>query len=70
MKLPPPILKTPIPILLPLYLATSLPFPTPLFPGIPALFPIHPSIYPSFLTILHQVQPNIIPAPLAITFHL
>lgn len=70
MKLGARILKTGIAIVLALYLATWLGLPTPVFAGIAAVFAIQPSIYRSFLTIVDQVQANIIGAALAITFGL
>lgn len=60
MKLGARILKTGIAIVLALYLATWLGLPTPVFAGIAAVFAIQPSIYRSFLTIVDQVQANII----------
>lgn len=62
MKLGARILKTGIAIVLALYLATWLGLPTPVFAGIAAVFAIQPSIYRSFLTIVDQVQANIIGA--------
>lgn len=70
MKLGARIFKTGIAITLALYLASWLGLPTPVFAGIAAIFAIQPSIYRSFLTIVDQVQANIIGAATAIIFGL
>ncbi|ASB87648.1 UPF0421 protein YgaE [Bacillus sonorensis] len=70
MKLGARILKTGIAITLALYLAAWIGLPTPVFAGIAAIFAIQPSIYRSFLTIVDQVQANIIGAATAIIFGL
>ncbi|NPC91917.1 aromatic acid exporter family protein [Bacillus sp. WMMC1349] len=70
MKLGARIFKTGIAITLALYLASWIGLPTPVFAGIAAIFAIQPSIYRSFLTIVDQVQANIIGATIAIIFGL
>ena len=70
MKLGARIFKTGIAITLALYLASWLGLPTPVFAGIAAIFAIQPSIYRSFLTIVDQVQANIIGAATAIILDL
>lgn len=68
MKLGARILKTGIAIVLALYVAEVLQLPSPVFAGIAAIFAIQPSIYRSYLTIIEQVQANIIGAAIAVSF--
>ncbi|WP_121664485.1 aromatic acid exporter family protein [Metabacillus litoralis] len=70
MKLGARILKTGIAITLALFLATVLQLPSPAFAGISAIFAIQPTIYRSYLSIIEQVQANVIGAALAIGFGL
>lgn len=62
------IFKTGIAIVFALFLAEALQLPNPLFAGIAAIFAIQPSIYRSFLTIIEQIQGNIIGAAIAVSF--
>ncbi|MGJ7911572.1 FUSC family protein [Neobacillus sp. LXY-1] len=68
MKLGARILKTGIAIVLSLYLAQILHSPSPVFAAIAAIFAIQPTIYRSYLTIIEQVQGNIIGAVFAVIF--
>lgn len=68
MKLGARILKTGIAITLALVLAKLLNLPSPVFAGIAAVFAIQPSIYRSFLSVVEQIQANVIGAFLAILF--
>ncbi|MCJ8009158.1 aromatic acid exporter family protein [Lederbergia wuyishanensis] len=68
MKLGARMLKTGIAIILALYVAELLQIPSPVFAGIAAVFAIQPTIYRSYLTLLEQVQGNIIGAIIAIIF--
>lgn len=68
MKLGARMLKTGIAITLALYIAQLLNMPSPIFTGIAAIFAIQPTIYRSYLSVVDQVQGNIIGALLAITF--
>ncbi|MBS4220139.1 aromatic acid exporter family protein [Bacillus sp. FJAT-49711] len=68
MKLGARMLKTGIAIILALYVAELLHIPSPVFAGIAAIFAIQPTIYRSYLTVLEQIQGNIIGAILAIIF--
>ncbi len=68
MKLGARILKTGIAIILSLYLGQLLHSPSPVFAGISAIFAIQPTIYRSYLTIIEQIQGNIIGALLAVFF--
>lgn len=68
MKLGARILKTGIAIVLSLYLGLLLHSPSPVFAGIAAIFAIQPTIYRSYLTIIEQVQGNLIGAILAVIF--
>lgn len=68
MKLGARILKTGIAIVLSLYLAQLLHSPSPVLAGIAAIFAIQPTIYRSFLTIVEQVQGNLIGAIIAVIF--
>jgi uncharacterized membrane protein YgaE (UPF0421/DUF939 family) len=68
MKLGARIFKTGIAIVLSLYLAQLLHSPSPVLAGIAAIFAIQPTIYRSYLTIVEQIQGNLIGAILAVTF--
>ncbi|MCM2533860.1 aromatic acid exporter family protein [Neobacillus pocheonensis] len=68
MKLGARILKTGIAIVLSLYLGQLLHSPSPVFAGISAIFAIQPTIYRSYLTIIEQIQGNIIGALFAVIF--
>ncbi|WP_110114314.1 aromatic acid exporter family protein [Bacillus sp. CGMCC 1.16541] len=70
MKLGARILKTGIAITLSLLLAELLQLPSPIFAAIAAVFAIQPSIYRSYLSILEQIQANVIGAFLAVVFGL
>ncbi|MBM7605093.1 uncharacterized membrane protein YgaE (UPF0421/DUF939 family) [Metabacillus crassostreae] len=70
MKLGARILKTGIAITLALFLAGILQLPSAAFAGISAIFAIQPTIYRSYLSIIEQVQANVIGAALAIGFGL
>nr|WP_263323076.1 aromatic acid exporter family protein [Neobacillus sp. Marseille-Q6967] len=66
MKLGARIVKTGIAIVLSLYLAQLLHSPSPVLAGIAAIFAIQPTIYRSYLTIVEQIQGNLIGAILAV----
>ncbi|MCL6573017.1 MAG: FUSC family protein [Bacillus sp. (in: Bacteria)] len=66
MKLGARILKTGIAIVLSLYIGQLLDSPAPVFAGIAAIFAIQPTIYRSYLSIIEQVQGNIIGALIAV----
>ncbi|PLR76005.1 hypothetical protein CU633_18240 [Bacillus sp. V3-13] len=68
MKLGARILKTGIAITLALFLAEMFNLPSPVFAGIAAIFAIQPTIYRSYLSIVEQVQGNIIGAIIGIAF--
>lgn len=68
MKLGARIFKTGIAIVLSLYLAQLLHSPSPVFAAIAAIFAIQPTIYRSYLSIIEQVQGNIIGALVSILF--
>ncbi|MGG3467730.1 aromatic acid exporter family protein [Neobacillus pocheonensis] len=68
MKLGARIFKTGIAIVLSLYLAQLLHSPSPVFAAIAAIFAIQPTIYRSYLTIVEQIQGNIIGAVMAVIF--
>jgi uncharacterized membrane protein YgaE (UPF0421/DUF939 family) len=70
MKLGARILKTGIAITLALFLATLFHLPSVAFAGISAIFAIQPTIYRSYLSIIEQIQANVIGAVLAIGFGL
>ncbi|MEK5522013.1 FUSC family protein [Heyndrickxia sp. FSL W8-0423] len=70
MKLGARIFKTGIAIILALYIAKFIGMPSPVFAGIAAIFAIKPTIYRSYLSILEQVQGNIIGAIVAVAFGL
>ncbi|MGP7819234.1 FUSC family protein [Niallia sp. 01092] len=62
------VLKTGIAIVLALLLAQLLQAPSPVFAGIAAIFAIQPTIYRSYLSIIEQIQGNIIGAIIAVIF--
>ncbi|WP_421383947.1 FUSC family protein [Bacillus salacetis] len=66
MKLGARIFKTGIAIVLALLAADLLNFPNPVFAGIAAVFAVQPTIYRSYLTIIEQIQANLIGAILAV----
>lgn len=68
MKLGARILKTGIAIVLSLYIGQLLHSPSPVLAGISAIFAIQPTIYRSYLSIIEQIQGNIIGAVLAVIF--
>lgn len=68
MKLGARIFKTGIAIILALLLSEFLQLPSPIFAGIAAIFAIQPTIYRSYLSIVEQIQGNLIGAILAISF--
>lgn len=70
MKLGARVLKTGVAIVFALFLAELLQVPSPVFAGIAAIFAIQPSIYRSYLTIIEQVQGNLIGATVAVLFGL
>lgn len=70
MKLGARMLKTGIAITLALYLAQLLDLQPILFTGIAAIFAIQPTIYRSYLSVVEQIQGNIIGALLAVAFTL
>ncbi|MGE8207580.1 FUSC family protein [Heyndrickxia sp. NPDC080065] len=70
MKLGARIFKTGIAIVLALYIAKILGMPSPVFAGIAAIFAIKPTIYRSYLSIVEQVQGNLIGAVIAVIFGL
>lgn len=70
MKLGARVLKTGVAIVFALFLADLLNLPSPVFAGIAAIFAIQPSIYRSYLTILEQIQGNLIGATVAVIFAL
>mgnify|MGYP003513404582 FL=1 len=70
MKLGARVLKTGVAIMFALLLAELLNLPSPVFAGIAAIFAIQPSIYRSYLTILEQIQGNLIGATVAVIFSL
>lgn len=70
MKVGARVLKTGVAIVLALFVAQMLNAPAPVFAGIAAVFAIQPSIYRSYLTILEQIQGNLIGAIIAVIFGL
>lgn len=68
MKLGARIFKTGIAIVLALILSEVFQLPSPIFAGIAAIFAIQPTIYRSYLSIIEQVQGNIIGAIIAVLF--
>lgn len=68
MKLGARIIKTGIAIVLALYLSQLLQLPSPVFAGIAAIFAIQPTIYRSYLSVIEQIQGNLIGAVVAVMF--
>lgn len=68
MKLGARILKTGIAIVISLYIAQLLDLPSPVFAPIAAIFAVQPTIYRSYLSIIEQIQGNIIGAVIAVIF--
>ncbi|MEI5908533.1 aromatic acid exporter family protein [Bacillus spongiae] len=68
MKLGARIMKTGIAIVLALFVAEALELPSPVFAGIAAVFAVQPTIYRSYLTIIEQIQGNLIGAIIAVSF--
>ncbi len=64
------VLKTGVAIVFSLFLADLLSLPSPVFAGIAAIFAIQPSIYRSYLSIIEQIQGNLIGAVVAVLFGL
>jgi uncharacterized membrane protein YgaE (UPF0421/DUF939 family) len=64
------VLKTGVAIVFALFLAELLSLPSAVFAGIAAVFAIQPSIYRSYLSIIEQIQGNIIGATVAVLFGL
>ena len=70
MKLGARVFKTGVAIVFSLFIADLLQLPSPVFAGIAAIFAIQPSIYRSYLTVIEQVQSNLIGAAIAVVFAL
>ncbi|MDT9026955.1 MULTISPECIES: aromatic acid exporter family protein [Rossellomorea] len=68
MKLGARILKTGIAIVLALLVSQLLNIPSPVFAGIAAVFAVQPTIYRSYLSIIEQIQANLIGAGIAVIF--
>nr|WP_295971340.1 aromatic acid exporter family protein [uncultured Bacillus sp.] len=68
MKLGARILKTGIAIVLSLFISQLLNLPSPIFAGIAAIFAVQPTIYRSYLSIIEQIQGNVIGALIAVVF--
>lgn len=68
MKLGARIVKTGIAIILSLFLARLFDLPSPVFAGIAAVFAVQPTIYRSYLSIIEQIQGNLIGAIIAVIF--
>ncbi|TQR19301.1 FUSC family protein [Psychrobacillus vulpis] len=70
MKLGARVFKTGVAIVFSLFIADLLQLPSPVFAGIAAIFAVQPSIYRSYLTVIEQVQSNLIGAAIAVIFAL
>lgn len=70
MKLGARVFKTGVAIVFSLFIAELLQLPSPVFAGIAAIFAIQPSIYRSYLTVIEQIQCNLIGAAIAVIFSL
>ncbi len=70
MRLGARVFKTGIAITFALVLAKLLQLPSPVFAGISAVFAMQPTIYRSYLSLIEQVQANVIGAVFAIVFTL
>ncbi|MBN6888305.1 uncharacterized membrane protein YgaE (UPF0421/DUF939 family) [Cytobacillus horneckiae] len=68
MKLGARILKTGIAIILSLFLAELFQLPAPVFAGIAAIFALQPTIYRTYLSVIEQIQGNLIGAIIAVLF--
>ncbi|MBA4536299.1 aromatic acid exporter family protein [Bacillus aquiflavi] len=68
MKLGARVLKTGIAIIIALFLSQLLQLPSPVFAGIAAIFAVQPTIYRSYLSIIEQIQGNIVGAFIAVSF--
>lgn len=68
MKLGARILKTGIAIVIALLVSQLLGIPSPVFAGIAAVFAVQPTIYRSYLSIIEQIQANLIGAGIAVLF--
>ncbi|GMB09311.1 uncharacterized membrane protein YgaE (UPF0421/DUF939 family) [Thermolongibacillus altinsuensis] len=68
MRLGARVFKTGIAITFALFLAKLFEFPSPVFAGIAAVFAMQPTIYRSYLSLVEQVQANVIGALFAIVF--
>ncbi|MFD2680169.1 FUSC family protein [Bacillus seohaeanensis] len=68
MKLGARIFKTGIAIVLALFVTELLGLPSPVFAGIAAVFAVQPTIYRSYLSIIEQIQGNLIGAVIAVLF--
>lgn len=68
MKLGARIFKTGLAIMLALFVADWIGLPAPLFAGIAAIFSIQPTVYRSYLSVIDQIQGNIIGAIVAFGF--
>lgn len=62
--------KTGIAIVLSLFLSDLLQLPTPIFAAIAAIFAIQPTIYRSYLSVIEQIQGNVVGAVTAFVFTL
>ncbi|MEI4770153.1 aromatic acid exporter family protein [Psychrobacillus sp. FJAT-51614] len=70
MKLGARVFKTGVAIVFSLFIADLLQLPNPVFAGIAAIFAVQPSIYRSYLTVIEQIQSNLIGAAIAVIFAL
>ncbi|MDF2068362.1 aromatic acid exporter family protein [Bacillus sp. Cr_A10] len=70
MKLGARVFKTGVAIVFSLFIADLLQLPSPVFAGIAAIFAVQPSIYRSYLTVIEQIQSNLIGAAIAVIFAL
>lgn len=70
MKLGARMVKTGIAIVLSLFLSDLLQLPTPIFAAIAAIFAIQPTIYRSYLSVIEQIQGNVVGAVTAFVFTL
>lgn len=68
MKLGARILKTGIALVLSLLISQLLELPSPVFAAIAAIFAVQPTIYRSYLSIIEQIQGNVIGALIAVIF--
>ncbi|MFE8700557.1 aromatic acid exporter family protein [Cytobacillus sp. FJAT-54145] len=68
MKLGARIFKTGLAIILSLFIARLFELPSPVFAGIAAIFAVQPTIYRSYLSIIEQIQGNLIGAIISVLF--